>query len=347
MIIDDLFLDEIISMGSDQGLGNLLGIQPYMVPADYASQASFRTRMAGYLDTAQQKGWLNPRSVVVFPEYTGTWLVAAGEAASVYRATSTTQAMLPLALHRPFAFIKHLLAASEHDRTTASIFRLKARQAAEIYQSVFGGLARQYGVTIVAGSLILPDPQVQDGAVLAGRGPLYNVSAVFQPDGRAHPSLVRKAYPISSELPFVCPAQADELPVFDTPAGRLGVLICADSWYPPAYRPLKEGQAEFLAVPSFLSGIDAWERPWGGYDGSPAPPDVDKADAGRLTEGQAWRKYALGGRMHLAGTRCGINVFLHGALWDLGGNSGQSVMIAGEQARETTSKRAALLNLWL
>lgn len=28
----------------------------------------------------------------------------------------------------------------------------------------------------------------------------------------------------------------DDIPVFDTPVGKLGVLVCADSWYPEAYK---------------------------------------------------------------------------------------------------------------
>ena len=76
-------------------------------------------------------------------------------------------------------------------------------------------------------------------------------------------------------------------------------------------------------------------------------PDVDAADVQTLSEGQAWRKYALGGRIGLAGARAGVNVFLHGSLWDLGSNSGQSVVVTGDQTYETKSQEAALLNLWL
>lgn len=345
--MEDWYPQEQIQMGRDRGCGNLLGVQPYLVPADYATESAFRTRLHGYLEAAGQAGWLNPRSVVVFPEYTGTWLVACGENSSVFQAATTSQAMRPLALRQPLAFLRCLLASTEPERVTAALFRLKAGQVAQIYQRVFAGLAAQFGVTIVAGSVLLPEPAVLDGVVSAGRGPLYNVSVVFGPDGRAHPRLARKAFPIASELPFIAAAPADDLPIFETPAGRLGVLVCADSWYPQAYRPLHAGGAEFLAVPSFISSDDAWEQPWGGYNGAPAPADVDPADAGRLTEGQAWRKYALAGRIGLSGAARGINVFLHGRLWDLGSNSGASLMVDGGEVCEARSPRAALLNLWL
>ncbi len=269
--MSDISTDTSIDVGSDQGRGNLVGVQPCVVAEDYASETAFRARMAGYLEAAERAGWLNPRSVVVFPEYTGTWLVAADEAPSVYHAASSAQAMRTLALRRPFAFLKTWLSSAENDRLTASLFRLKAAPAAGIYQRVFGGLARQFGVSIVAGSILLPEPGVQDGVVTPGSGRLYNVSAVFQPDGRAHPRLVRKAFPISSEQPFISAGRVEDLPVFDTPAGRLGVLVCADSWFPAAYLAIQPARVDMIAVPSYISSNDAWDQPWQGYNGAQAP----------------------------------------------------------------------------
>jgi predicted amidohydrolase len=137
-----------------------------------------------------------------------------------------------------------------------------------------------------------------------------------------------------------------ELPVFDTPAGRLGVLVCADSWYPAVYRRLKEEQVELIAVPSYAAGKGLWEQPWQGYNGASAPADVDPQDAGKITEGQAWEKYALSGRMESAGARYGVNVFLRGELWNLGTDGYSRIVCEGETA-QSTSEKAALLNLWL
>jgi hypothetical protein len=183
--------------------------------------------------------------------------------------------------------------------------------------------------------------------VVAGDGPLYNVAAVYCPDGQAHATLVRKAFPISIELPFTTPAPVAELPAFDTPAGRLGVLICADSWYPAAYERLRAHGVELIAVPSDGVTKEAWEGLWRGYDGAPAPADVDPTDVGVLTEAQAWRKYALAGRITQAGARCGINVFLRGELWDLGAHGGCATIVDGATAIEGRGGGAALLNLWL
>jgi hypothetical protein len=343
----DLHLQETLSLGNDSGNGNLLGVQPYMTAGDYASGETFYARLDGYLQAARQNGWLGEKTVAVYPELIGAWLVAAGEGPAVLQAPTLAAAMRPLVLRHALPFAIGLLTAREKDRAVASLFRLKAGGMAGIYQAVFSRLARQYAVTLVAGSIYLPSPQVNAGKLLAGRGSIYNTAAVFRPDGLAHERLARKAYPIDSEKPFVTAAPVDELPVFETPAGRLGVLVCADSWYPQAYARLKAAGVELVAVPSLAAGPGIWDQPWGGYNGAAPPQDVDLADVGRLTEGQAWARYALAGRIGASGARGGVNVFLHGELWDLGTDSGNSLAIKGEETVEARQNGGALLNVWL
>ncbi len=231
-------IGEIHEFGENTGRGNLLGIQPYMVLADYTSQEAFYARLDHYMQLAGQKGWLGERTVAVWPEYLGTWLVAVGEPASILRAPTITAAMRSLALPHPLAFAAGFLSAREKDKAVASIFRLKVRAVSRAYQFAFSRLAQRYRVTLVAGSIVLPSPRVVGGEVAAGAGPLYNVSAVYRPDGSAYPILACKAFPISDEFNFVSSAPHDGAPVYDTPAGRLGVLVCADAWQPSSYEPL-------------------------------------------------------------------------------------------------------------
>ena len=342
----DLHIEEYNEYGQDTGQGNLLGIQPYMVPADYASEETLYARLDGCMQSASQRGWLNERTIAVFPEYLGTWLVAAGESPEVYRAASMSAAMRALVLKHPLAFARNYLSAREPDRLKASLFHLKAGVMGRAYQAVFSGLAAQYRVTIVAGSILLPAPQVIDGRVVAGQGPLQNISAVYRPNGQAYPALARKIFPTSEELKFLAPASLAELPVFDTPAGRMGVLVCADAWYPAPYARFKAAGVELIAVPIF--GIATiWNATWEGYNGAPAPADVDLADVGRITEGQANWKYALAGRFCQSDARYGINVCARGAIWDLGGNDCPAFMVSREKAIETGRGKPAMNNLWL
>jgi hypothetical protein len=145
------------------------------------------------------------------------------------------------------------------------------------------------------------------------------------------------------------PAAANDIPSFETPAGRLGVLICADSWYPQAYFPAKAQGIDMLAVPSYdVFGIQNWNRTWPGYDGWPAPPDVDPGDAGWIRESQAWRKYSLAGRIRSSGAAYGMNVFMRGRLWDQDLAGWPATLVREREVFvEEQTEKAAILNLWL
>ncbi|HET9587703.1 MAG TPA: carbon-nitrogen hydrolase family protein, partial [Anaerolineales bacterium] len=278
-----------------------------------------------------------------------TWLVLAGESETILHAETLQAAERLMVFHHPLEFLSHFLTSREKGRAEAAFFRMKAYQMAEIYQDTFARIAREHSVTAIAGSIILPAPQISSGQLVTHQGPLYNASVVYGSDGIARQPLIRKAFPTARELTFITPASASDIPSFDTPAGRLGVLVCADSWYPPAYAALKKQQIDLLAVPSYdASGMQSWNQPWRGYDGWQTPADVDRTDIEKITEGQAWNKYALAGRMRASGAMYGMNVFLRGKLWnqDLGG--WPATLVRGDDVFvEEQTQKAALLSLWL
>lgn len=337
---------DLLSCGRRSPRGNVLGVQPRLAPDDYRSAAALQRRLAAYLALAEGRGWLRDTTIVVFPEYIGTWLVAANGPPAVYRAPTLAAAFRPLIRQHLLSFGAALTRSSAPDRMTAALFRARASAMAHDYNHVFGRLAQRFGITVVAGSIILPDPQIVDGAVTPGRGPLRNVSVVYKPNGKAHDQLVIKRFLTDEEQPFTSPCENDETPVFETPAGRLGVIICADSWYPEAYQPLTLGRAEILAVPAFLAGDGVWNKPWGGYNGSLPPADVNLDDVGVLTEGQAWLKYAMVGRLRRAGIHWGMTPFLRGDLWGLG-SDGPSLAARDGLLLGSPTSSAALVNLWL
>ncbi len=333
--------------GVDSGRGNLVGIQPYLLPVDYSSETAFFNKMGGYFREAKKRGVLNPKSIVVLPEYTGTWLVAANEKRSVYAAKTSGEALQTVVVSHLFDFFRAKLAApdSTRDQTTDAVFRMKAPDMAEIYQRVFANIAKSYDVTVVAGSILLPEPSVENGKLVVGKGQLTNVSAIFNPDGSLA-GLVKKAFPTSEEQRFLCAAPIADNPVFDTPAGKLGVLVCADAWFSPAYAALKAKGATLLAVPSYSMYDHAWLLPWGGYSGFPTPADA-KADVGKIREGEAWQRYTMPARApREAGIRRGINVFLRGKLWDLGADGG-TIMLRDSARLGPMLNAATLSVVWL
>jgi len=330
----------------EAGARALIAIEPSLTPADYRSAAALEAALARYLDMAQDAGALDGAAVAVFPEHAGTWLVAADAQAAIYRAGSIDGAMAGLALTRPVHTLAALARSSEDDRIAAALFRSRGAAMARNYQEIFSGLARRYAVTLVAGSIVLPDPRVEDGVITVNAaGPLHNVSAVFAPDGSVHEALARKVYPIPSEAGFTAGAPASPQPVFDTPAGALGVLICADSWHPDVYEGLTR-RPDLIAVPAYLQPSGVWDAPWGGYV-TPWPEDAPRADAGALTEGDAWIAHSLPRRLTAAGAEAGITAFLRGSLWDLGGD-GQALATTRDGLRlGPRTDEGAVVVLWL
>ena len=346
--MSDLNLEECVEFGKNSGRGNFLGIEPTITAADYASAEALGSKLDGYMSAARERGWIADKTVVLLPEYFGTWLVLADEPAFVFQTDKLATAEIRLVLHHLFGFLRQLLAAKEQGKLEAAVFRLKAAVMAEAYHSVLSRIAKDYHVTLIGGSIVLPAPRVEDGRLVAGQGPLYGVTPVYAPDGRADAKLVLKLYPTSEELPFMTPAPSKDLPCFDTPAGKLGILICADSWFPACYKGLNDMAVDLIAVPSNGGDPVVWDQPWPGYSGWANPADVDSKDVKRLTEGDAWRKYALAGRIGLTRAGAGLNVFLRGQLLDMAGGGGRTTLVKnGEVLRDKSVTGASLVNLWL
>jgi predicted amidohydrolase len=346
--MNDLHLEESVELGKDSGRGNLLGIEPYIVAADYASAQALQSKLDGYMFEAKRRGWLNEKTIILLPEYFGTWLVLADEPECVFRTDKLAIAEQRLVLRHIFGFLWQLIAAKEKGKLEVAVFRLKSQVMADTYNSVLSNIAKNYRVTVIGGSTVLPAPQVRDGKLIASQGPLYGVTPVYGPDGRAYSDLVLKAFPTTEELPFMTPASSKALPAFDTLAGKLGILICADSWFPDCYERLNEMNVDMIAIPSNGGDPVVWDQPWGGYSGWPTPSDVDESDVKKITEGDAWRKYALAGRIGMTKARYGSNIFIRGQLLDMAGGGGRTTIVKdGEVLRDKTATGASLINLWL
>lgn len=342
----ELLLEGRERFGEDRGRGCLLAVQPFLLPVDYASEESFTAKLEGYLDEAARAGFLGPRSVVVLPAHLGTWLVTVDEGRRVYSAPTFERAMALTVASNLGRYVTELFPLEGGDPFSAALFRAKATRMADVYGRSLGGLARRYGVTLVGGSLLLPSPDVVDGRLVAGRKALREVTAVFGPDGRAVAPLSVKSSLEPDERGFVEAGQVSEPGVYETPAGRLGVLVGRDAFQPLAYAALRAREVDLVATPAYLSGKSAWTSSWPGYLGD-APPDANRHDFGRLLEAEAWQRYGLAGRLREAGAKAGAASFFRGALWDRRAD-GAALVVAGEQAHQgPLVSGASLTCLWL
>ena len=153
------------SFGDSISNKNVVALQTFVSPGDYASEERFHKKMEYYFESAKNKNWLIPnQTTVVLPEFVGTWLVAVNEKSGVYGEKTVDAALKTMVTSNLFGFIKTLIFAPKvEDKVKHSVFALKGATMAEIYQSVFSKLAKKYKVTVVAGSLLLPKPFVENG----------------------------------------------------------------------------------------------------------------------------------------------------------------------------------------
>ncbi|MBI6909158.1 carbon-nitrogen hydrolase family protein [Pseudomonas palleroniana] len=344
--LSDLRITLAVNEGIPADRGNLLGIQPELFPADYQSLERLHLKLAAYLQKARDQGLINSKTVVVLPEHIGTWLMLGGEKNELYQAIHLKDAMNWLSASNPFLFARAWLSATGDNRMDDAYLRMKAASMARDYQALFGGLAKEFGVTLVAGSITLPNPNVSQGQLQIGHGALYNASLVFGADGLPLGQPQRQLYPIYDERGFIQPGAEDLVSVVDTPAGRLGVLVGSDSWYPDNYRKLNEQGAQLIAVPAFVTGRDTWDRPWRGFKSVSTPPEISLKPE-ELSEGEAWRRLTLISQQPISQATAGMSVFLRGQFWDLG-TAGHSFLNSnGQISADSDARGARLLNVWL
>jgi len=344
--LSDLRITLAVNEGEPADRGNLLGIQPELFPADYQSLERLHLKLSAYLQKARDQGLINAKTVVVLPEHIGTWLMLSGEKNELYQATHLKDAMNWLSASNPLQFARAWISAKGDNRMDDAYLRMKAPAMARDYQVLFGGLAKEFGVTLVAGSIALPNPSVSQGQLHIGHGALYNASVVFAADGLPIGEPQRQLYPIYDERGFIAPGDENIVSVVDTPAGRLGILIGSDSWYPDNYRKLNEQGAQLVAVPAFVTGRDTWDRPWRGFKSVSTPPEISLKPE-ELSEGEAWRRLTLISQQPISQASAGMSVVLRGQFWDLGTAGHSFLSNDGHVTAGNDARGARLLNIWL
>lgn len=99
----------------------------------------------------------------------------------------------------------------------------------------FGKLARQHGLYLVVGLVERAAPLI------------YNTAVLIDPEGRIAGTYRKVVLPRDEISQGVAPGH--EYPVFTTPWGRLGMMICYDGFFPEVARELTNRGAEVIAWP--------------------------------------------------------------------------------------------------
>ena len=113
-----------------------------------------------------------------------------------------------------------------------------------------GACARQHGVVLVIGA----HERTDSGP---GHGTLYNTQLIFGPDG-ALLGRHRKLVPTHAERLVWGPGEGGGLEAVETPAGRVGTLICWEHWMPLARQAMHES-AEQIHVAAWPTVSDMYQ----------------------------------------------------------------------------------------
>lgn len=275
----------------------LVAVQMTLDLDDYWSKDAFAAKIREQMEAVALATDPDLPTLVVFPEDVALMLVVQGMEARLAGIASIEEAIgaavkahvVPLAWTRLIRWKSWVPA----------LLLNKNKLMAEAYFEVFTEMAREYEVYLVAGSAVLPPYRITDGVVQWERGPtqhqLYNTSYLFGPDGK----VIGKQDKVvlidleKEEALNLSSGSIDELQVFDTPIGRIGIAICLDGFRDDVIDRLVEQGAQILVQPSANPGPwDTWQQ-----------EDWLRSSHQKVAE-----------EGHFA---YGINPMLNGPLWDI------------------------------
>lgn len=237
-----------------------IAVQPKWAASNFLSAARFRAWMAAQLESARPHLHPEQPNLVVLTELNGLPLVLRGG----WIAAATGRFEWAAAL----LFVHHLPAAlpillREKVSPIRALQLALADANAALYLSVCQSLAREYGVYLASGSTPMPR-YVLEGDTLRRTGPqLYNQTLLLAPDGALIGAASKVCLTPDEEAGGVdlSPGTLEQLRVYPTAVGDLGVAISLDAFRPEVISHLEAQGCTVLLQP------DANGSPWTGKEG--------------------------------------------------------------------------------
>ena len=143
-------------------------------------------------------------------------------------------------------FFNAPLMAKDNHLSESEAIRELAKHTEEIVQK-FSNFSISYNINIVAGSM----PEIRDNK-------LYNVGYLCKRDGTVE--RYEKLHVTPDEAKVWGLQGGDQLKVFDTDCGKVGVLICYDSEFPELSRLLADQGMDILFVPFLTDTQNGYSR---------------------------------------------------------------------------------------
>jgi predicted amidohydrolase len=251
------------AMQKDNQLIQLVAVQYELKLDHFTTSHHFKTKINSVMADIKNKLDAKYNTLVVFPEDIGTMLVLDAMGDVINHSDTLHEGTEKFIRRHTFAMsIRKLIYRTSWPRT---LYLYKSQSMAKTYFQTFSDAAKEYGVYIVAGSILLPDYKIKNGKYIPFKPwdkKVYNISYLFGPDGLIIGSQ-KKVYLIDLEGPEgldVQPAKLSELKVFNTPMGKIGIAICLDGFKEDVLHELQKHGADILVQPSANPGPWTFEQ---------------------------------------------------------------------------------------
>lgn len=229
----------ISRIGEPSGKGCLVGIQPAWEPWRFRTEIDFKSALYELLEDAKQAGFLSGKSLVVFPELAPLLLLLVNEFPWVTLSETWSKALsTALTDEKAWRMIKlvpHAVELGWEKAAYLEVIEAKLQRALEVWVEAFSAAAQDYQTEILAGSMIMPQGVRAEGGLsfphsFSAAEDLGVGALLFGSDGGIAPKITWKMNPSEFELAsFVHPVTMP-VPSFDTPLGKMAVLLGEDSW---------------------------------------------------------------------------------------------------------------------
>jgi predicted amidohydrolase len=307
---------------------NLIAVQAQISLDIYESPETFRRWVLNLTEEAV-KGLPVASTLVAFPEMIGFPLLLTLADKQTLTDKTLGQVLKRLLKSKWLDVIQQGI--KHRHFSVSSVFLPFAVPAYLAYKNAFAEAAKTFGVTLVAGSSLLPHISEEASRGVHITSPkVYNTSFVFAPTGQLL-GRSQKMYltPGMESRLGLAKGRLSELHVMHTPVGGVAVPICLDAFYTSVIDHLDGLGAEIVVMPS------ANPLPWfGRWAANP-----------ELSEGEAWMNYSLTQQLRdRVNIRYGLNSLLVGQVWDIGFEGCSSIVLVDDgqtrpfaQAKNPTS----------
>jgi len=262
VIIIMFFLISFFGISAIESKGQLAAVQMKLRIEDFYSQQDFTKKIESLLGEVAAKTNPDFPTLVVFPEDIGLMLIAQDNQQTLSAVHTIEEAIKKMTM-------KHLLPLvwfrlRYNLSWVPALYYYKNKEIAQTYFETFSSLSNKYRMYIVAGSVLLPHYEISNGEVLYQEGPLspkiYNTSYLFNPEGKVV-GFQDKVHLLELEQEgglHLTAGNLDDIKVFDTAIGKIGIAVCLDSFKEDVINKLREKEAEILIQPSANPVL--WEK---------------------------------------------------------------------------------------